>query len=211
MNRENYGKCWGVIGWQFGFACRNGDGRRSAEPPNRSDLSDMSDLSDLLASAERSEDGADKNICCPQRLAYPSQTPTRYKTTVQVQYRHTAPRATGRKDGGMGEENCGGTTQLSSPNAASRGKVFCKSFRRKAGRFAKILRRIFDHRHTHTAVKSDAPGRTGRGGLGAAEAPKINSHEHKTVASVVALRLCRTSRAQGCRGLRKPPAKSPRA
>ena len=44
---------------------------------------------------------------------------------------------------GSGGEHCGGTTQLSSPNAASRGEVFCKSFRRKAGRFAKILRRTF--------------------------------------------------------------------
>ena len=78
---------------------------------------------------------------------------------------------------------------MSPPDAASRGEVFCKSFRRKAGRFVKILRRIFDHRHPHTAgTKSDAPGRTGRGGLGAAEAPKTNTHEQKTVASVVALR-----------------------
>ena len=79
---------------------------------------------------------------------------------------------------GSGGEHCGGTTQLSPPDAASRGEVFCKSFRRKAGRFVKILRRIFDHRHPHTAgTKSDAPGRTGRGGLGAAEAPKKDTHE----------------------------------
>ena len=52
---------------------------------------------------------------------------------------------------------------MSCPNAASRGKVFCQSFRRKAGRLAKTLRRIFDHRHTHTAgTKSDAPGRVRR-------------------------------------------------
>ena len=31
----NYGKYWGVIGWQFGFACRNGDGRLSAELPRK--------------------------------------------------------------------------------------------------------------------------------------------------------------------------------
>ena len=42
-----------------GVACRCGDGRQSAEPPNRSDLSDMSDLSDL----------SDQNACCSQRLA----------------------------------------------------------------------------------------------------------------------------------------------
>ena len=29
------GKCWGVIGWLFGFACCNGDGRQSAEPPRK--------------------------------------------------------------------------------------------------------------------------------------------------------------------------------
>ena len=70
---------------------------------------------------------------------------------------HTDTHTTGRKDRGMGKENCGGTTQLSCPNAASRGEVFCKSFRRKAGRFAKILRRIFAPRHTHTAVNIPLP------------------------------------------------------
>ena len=70
---------------------------------------------------------------------------------------------------------------MSCPNAASRGEVFCKSFRRKAGRFAKILRRIFDHRHTHTAVKSDAPGRTGRGGCRrAAIATLQKAHEQSS-------------------------------
>ena len=29
------GNRWGVMGWQFGFACRNGDGRQSAEPPKK--------------------------------------------------------------------------------------------------------------------------------------------------------------------------------
>ena len=119
-------------------------------------------------------------------------------------------RATGRKDRGLGEENCGGTTQLSSPNAATRVKVFCKSFRRKAGRFAKILRRIFDHRHPHTAgTKSDAPGRTGRGGLGAAEAPKTNTHEQKTVASVVAVRAMPDKPGAGVQGAAQAPCKKP--
>ena len=57
----------------LGLLGRWGDGRQSAEPPNRSDLSDLSDLSD-------------KNACYPQLLANPVQTPTSYKTTAQVLY-----------------------------------------------------------------------------------------------------------------------------
>ena len=68
----------------------------------------------------------------------PAASPRVIKQPVQVQYL-TPTRVPPAVKRGSGGEHCGGTTQLSPPDAASRGKVFCKSFRRKAGRFAKIL------------------------------------------------------------------------
>ena len=120
------------------------------------------------------------------RKYYPNGNPTRYKTTVQVQYRHTALRATGRKDGGMGEENCGGTIVI--PQCGKPRRSFLQIFPPKSGEICKNTSTHLLHRHTHTAVKSDAPGRAGRRGAGGCGSHLQKANELKTTASVVALR-----------------------
>ena len=140
------GNSWSVIGWQFGFACRNGDGRLSAEPSRK--YSKYNQCANRTYGTHRSF----LSVACVQIERIVPQgmqcvTPSidacliRYKTTAKVQYLTPPSRATGRKDGGMGEE-------------IAEVRRYCHPPMR------------LDHRHTHTAVNIPLPVAPGAGGCG---------------------------------------------
>ena len=126
---------------------------------------------------------------------YPICNPTSYKTTVKYSTSHCrrVPPAVKRGSGG---EHCGGTTQLSPPDAASRGEAERRhrdnavlpcgetaGSKRTGVDKRKDLQKYFDASSPPPPAyrrKYPAPGRTGRGGLGAAEAPKTNTYEQSS-------------------------------
>ena len=91
--------------------------------------------------------------------------PTRYKTTVQVQYRHTAPRATGRKEGVRGRTLRRHDAIVATGCGKPR-QSFLQIFPQKSGEICKNTLTHLHHRHTHTAVNIPLPVAPGVGGAG---------------------------------------------
>ena len=86
-------------------------------------------------------------------------------------------RATGSKEGVRGENIAEARRNCRPRMRQAAFKFFANLSAEKRGDLQKYLNAFFDLRHTHTAVKSDAPGRAGRRGAGGGASPLQNSHE----------------------------------